>query len=92
MAVIGVPDDLRGEEVKAYILLVAGEVPASVPPQEIVDYCASKLAAYKVPRYIEYRAGDFPRTPSMRVQKESLRAERTDLIQGTWDRENPSMT
>jgi crotonobetaine/carnitine-CoA ligase len=86
-AVMPVPDELRGEEIKAFILPVAGETPQSIPPEEIVAHCAARLAPYKVPRYIEYRDTDFPRTPSMRVQKAELRRGRDDLIRGSWDRE-----
>jgi crotonobetaine/carnitine-CoA ligase len=86
-AVLAVPDELRGEEVKAYVLPVAGESARTIPPEEIVAFCASRLAPFKVPRYLEYRTADFPRTPSMRVQKELLRGERPDLTAGAWDRE-----
>jgi crotonobetaine/carnitine-CoA ligase len=86
-AVIPVPDAERGEEVKAYVLLTAGESEATAPPEEIVAFCAVRLAGFKVPRYIEYRTTDFPRTPSMRIQKELLRQERADLVAGVWDRE-----
>jgi crotonobetaine/carnitine-CoA ligase len=86
-AVLAVPDVERGEEVKAYIVLVAGETQASVPPEELTRFCADRLAPYKVPRYVEYRAEDFPRTPSMRVRKEVLRAERPDLAADCWDGE-----
>jgi crotonobetaine/carnitine-CoA ligase len=86
-AVIAVPDRERGEEVKAYLLLAPGTTVVDLPPQDIIEFCAARLARYKVPRYIEYRATDFPRTPSMRVRKEILKAERADLTQGCWDRE-----
>jgi crotonobetaine/carnitine-CoA ligase len=86
-AVIAVADDERGEEVKAYVLLVAGESEATVPPGPIVEFCGERLAGFKVPRYIEYRTADFPRTPTMRIQKELLRQERPDLLSGVWDRE-----
>lgn len=86
-AVIPVPDEIRGEEVKAYVQLVEGVTPETVPPEELTAFCASKLAAFKVPRYLEYRLTDFPRTPSMRIQKEQLKREREDLIAGVWDRE-----
>jgi carnitine-CoA ligase len=86
-AVIPVPDRERGEEVKAYVLLTDGRSEADLPPEKIVEFCAERLAWYKVPRYIEYRATDFPRTPSMRVRKEVLKAERADLTEGCWDRE-----
>ncbi len=86
-AVLAVPDDLRGEEVKAYILPVEGESVESIPPEELVAFCSTRLAPFKVPRYIEYRMCDFPRTPTLRVQKELLRVEREDLTVGAWDRE-----
>jgi crotonobetaine/carnitine-CoA ligase len=86
-AVIPVPDRERGEEVKAYVLLADGRSAGDLPGEKIVEFCAERLAWYKVPRYIEYRATDFPRTPSMRVRKEVLKAERADLTEGCWDRE-----
>ena len=86
VAVIAVPDDLRGEEIKAYVLPVDGATPQTLPPEEIVRHCAERLAPYKVPRYIEYRDTDFPRTPSLRVQKEALKAD-GELTANSWDRE-----
>jgi crotonobetaine/carnitine-CoA ligase len=86
-AVLAVPDAERGEEVKAYVLPVAGESEATLSPDEIVAFCAERLASFKVPRYFEYRTADFPRTPTMRIQKELLRQERPDLVAGVWDRE-----
>jgi crotonobetaine/carnitine-CoA ligase len=86
-AVIPVPDEIRGEEVKAYLLLVDGKTPQDLPPEEVVRFCTERLGGFKVPRYIEYRSGDFPRTPSMRVQKQELKAEKSDLTLGAWDRD-----
>ena len=73
-AVIAVPDLIRGEEVKAYIVLKAGSTPASVAAENIWDFCKPHLSAYKVPRYIEYR-DELPKTPSSKVQKNLLRDE-----------------
>lgn len=84
-AVIGVPDETRGEEVKAYIILAPGETPASIPPEEIIAYCLEKIAKFKVPRYIEYRE-EFSRTPSGKVEKHVLIAEKGDLTEGCFDR------
>jgi crotonobetaine/carnitine-CoA ligase len=86
VAVIGVPDELRGEEVKAFILPIEGQSAETVPPEELTGWCAARLAKYKVPRYIEYRTTDFPRTPSLRVQKTLLREPEGPV----WDRENPT--
>ena len=88
-AVIAVPDEIRGEEVKAYVLLAEGCAADELPPEEIVAHCADRLAAFKVPRYVEYRSADFPRTPTMRVRKEDLKAA-PDLTANTWDRERSS--
>jgi long-chain acyl-CoA synthetase len=51
--VAGVPDPYRGETVKAYIVLKAGE---TATPEEIREFCASKLAPFKLPRQIEFRS------------------------------------
>ncbi len=88
-AVIPVPDREHGEEVKAYVLLVEGKTASDLPGDEIVEFCADRLAWYKVPRYVEYQAADFPRTPSMRVRKEVLKAQRAGLTEGCWDRDRP---
>jgi crotonobetaine/carnitine-CoA ligase len=85
-AVIPVPDEIRGEEVKAYVLLADGAAPEKLPPEQIAAHCEQRLAKYKIPRYIAYQLGDFPRTPSMRVMKDQLR-KAPDLIAGSWDRE-----
>jgi crotonobetaine/carnitine-CoA ligase len=87
VAVIPVPDQLRGEEVKAYLLPKPSESQETLPPAEIIEFCRKRLAPYKIPRYLEYRTTDFERTPSMRVHKQTLLKERTDLISGSWDRE-----
>ena len=86
-AVIPVPDELRGEEIKAYLLPRPGESAATIPPEEIVAFCRERLAPFKIPRFIEYRTADFERTPSMRVHKRALLEERADLRAGCWDRE-----
>lgn len=83
-AVVAVPDDYRGEEVKAYLLLEEGETAESVPPQFVNDSCKDKLAEFKLPRFIEY-VSDFPYTPTQKVAKQKLIAQKKDLRQGSWD-------
>ena len=82
-AIIGVPSELGEDELKAYVVPRPG---AEVTPEELVYWCADRLAYFKVPRYIELR-DDLPRTPSLRVRKSALRDEGTDLISGVFDRE-----
>ena len=79
-AVTGVPDEIRGEEVKAYY------VAAGVSPQELADYCRARLAAFKVPRFWQV-ADDLPRTDSQRVAKTrlgELRGAVFDAADGSW--------
>jgi acyl-CoA synthetase (AMP-forming)/AMP-acid ligase II len=70
-AAVGVPDEKRGEEVKLYLVLQPGFSRDQVPPAEVIAYCEDKLAAFKLPRYIEYVA-DFPRTSSGKIAKHQL--------------------
>jgi acyl-CoA synthetase (AMP-forming)/AMP-acid ligase II len=81
-AVVPVPDRLRDEEVKAYV-----HVQADVTPAELAEHCARLLAPFKVPRYIEVRTEDFPRTPSQRIPKNELKVDGVHRIEGVWDRE-----
>lgn len=83
-AVLPVPDELRGEEVKAYIVLQDGETKETVPPEEIVAFARERLAYFKVPRYIEY-VDDLPRTPSERIEKHKLIAAKKDLRLDSYD-------
>jgi long-chain acyl-CoA synthetase len=68
-AVIGVPDDYRGETVWAYVSLRPG---ASAAPDELIAFCRAELAAYKYPRHIEVLP-DLPKTPTGKLLRRSLR-------------------
>lgn len=83
-AVIAVPDPMRNEEVKAYILLADGHTPETVTPQAIQAHCLERLSKFKVPRYISYVA-EFPRTPSNKIAKNKLTAGVDDLRKGAFD-------
>jgi acyl-coenzyme A synthetase/AMP-(fatty) acid ligase len=84
-AVVGVPDEVRKEEVKAYVILQPGLGKADVPPEAIIAHARKYLAPFKVPRYIEYRT-EFPRTPSNKIRKPELVKEKADLRADSWDR------
>ena len=84
-AVLAVEDDLRGEEVMAYVVPDDRASPEEVGPDVLSAFCAERLARFKVPRYWTYR-DDLPRTPSERVRKEALRGEQEDQTAGAWDR------
>ena len=81
-AVVGVPSELAEEEVKVYVVVRPGE---QMKPEEVVYWCAERLAHFKVPRYVEFRE-ELPRTPSLRVRKELLRQESGDFNIGCFDR------
>lgn len=86
-AVVPVPDPLRREEVKAYLKLREGLTRDDVLPERVFEHCARHLAAFKVPRYLQYMAEDFPRTPSRKIAKKALIAQAIDPFAGTYDRQ-----
>src|SRR6185312_12553146 len=68
-AVIGVPDAVLGERVKAFV--VPRE--AGLAPAAIRAFCAERLADYKVPEFIKLRAEPLPRNANGKLQKALLR-------------------
>ena len=70
-AVIGIPDERRGELVKAFIVLKEGQ---TATEEEINTFCRENLAAYKVPRVIEFR-DDLPKSMVGKVLRRELRKE-----------------
>lgn len=80
-AVIGIPDTMRGEIVKAVV------VPSGViGTEELIAFCAAHLAAFKVPRVIEF-ATELPKTSIGKIQKGVLRkAERGTAEHGPSER------
>jgi acyl-CoA synthetase (AMP-forming)/AMP-acid ligase II len=69
VAVVGIPDRVYGEEVKAFIKLKPG---AAASIEELRDHCKSILADYKVPKYVEF-VENFPRNPTGKILKSALR-------------------
>jgi len=70
-AVIGLPDERTGEMIKAFIVLKEGK---SATEEEINTFCREQLAAYKVPRVIEYRS-ELPKSMVGKVLRRELRTE-----------------
>ncbi|AGB37251.1 long-chain-fatty-acid--CoA ligase [Natronococcus occultus] len=68
-AVVGIPDERRGETVKAYVVPVPD---AGVETDGIREYCLRNLAEYKHPREVEF-VEELPRTTTGKVQKFKLR-------------------
>jgi 2-aminobenzoate-CoA ligase len=72
-AVIGAPDEARGQLVKAFIVLAAGRAGDAGLTRELQDFVKAQIAPYKYPRAIEY-ASELPRTPTGKLQRYRLRA------------------
>src|SRR5438105_15762295 len=68
-AVVGVPDAYRGETVKAFVALRSG---SSVTPEELVEFCRSRMAAYKYPRTVEI-VEEIPKTATGKFLRRELR-------------------
>jgi long-chain acyl-CoA synthetase len=68
-AVIGVPHESHGEEVKAVVALKAGESPSA---GELIAFCKERLSAYKYPRIVEFRPA-LPKGPTGKILKRELR-------------------
>lgn len=75
-AVIGIPDEYRGETVKAFVSLndaYAGKVEADA----LIAFCKERMAAYKYPRIIEI-LDDLPKTPTGKILRRQLRCGGTE--------------
>ena len=90
-AVLARPDELRQEEVHAVVVPHSGQPSGRSLPDELAEFCAARLAPFKVPRFWTVRA-QLPLTASERVAKAALRTElaadpepRTyDRVAGDW--------
>jgi long-chain acyl-CoA synthetase len=69
VAVGGVPDELKGEIAKAYVVLKPGAVPDA---DGIIAICRDQLAAYKVPRAVNF-VEDLPKTSTGKIMRRELR-------------------
>jgi fatty-acyl-CoA synthase len=74
--VIGVPDVKYGEELCAWVKLRPG---SELTAEQVREFCAGKIAHYKVPRYVRV-TGDFPMTVTGKVQKFKMRETSVDEL------------
>ncbi|MBK9713626.1 MAG: AMP-binding protein [Kouleothrix sp.] len=71
-AVIASPDDLRGEVVKAFVILAPGHAASEILAAELQEYVKNSTAPYKYPREIEFVA-ELPKTISGKIRRVELR-------------------
>lgn len=88
-AVVAEPDPVLGEEVKAFIQLAPGLAADRATAAAIIARVAGRLAKFKVPRYVEF-VEDFPRTPSQRVSKPTLKARAAEVSGAVFDLRAPA--
>lgn len=71
VAIVGIPDDKLGEEIKAFIVLNESE---TVTEQEIMEWCKERIAAYKYPRKVEFVEA-LPMSATGKILKRELRKQ-----------------
>ena len=71
-AVIGVPDPVRDEAIKALVILREGQ---RATAEELIEWCGARLSKFKVPEIVEFRE-TFPRTSVGKIQKHLLRGSK----------------
>lgn len=75
-AVIGVKDEVYGEEIKACVVLNPGE---KATPEEIIEHCQKKLKKFKSPKIVEFREA-LPKNLVGKVMKKALRGEKESKV------------
>ena len=72
--VVGVPDEERGQVVKAFVVLREGHEPGPTLVKQLQDHVKREIAPHKYPRQIEF-VGALPRTATGKLQRFRLREE-----------------
>lgn len=75
-------DDYRGETVKAFVSLKPGSRPTE---QELIDFCKSRIAAYKYPRIVEF-VEEIPKTATGKFLRRALRDREPAVAANTTSR------
>jgi long-chain acyl-CoA synthetase len=84
-ACYGVPDSYRGETVKVCVVLKEGQ---TATPEEITEYCRTKLARFKVPKLVEFRT-ELPKSPIGKVLRRVLVEEEKQKSEKSQSDQNP---
>jgi fatty-acyl-CoA synthase len=75
--VIGVPDERYGEELMVWVRMKEGATPLTA--ESVRDFCAGKLAHYKIPRYVHI-VDEFPMTVTGKIRKVEMRETAVKLL------------
>jgi len=70
-AVIGIPDEYRGETIKAFVVLKEGE---ELTAEELISFCRDRITAYKAPRVVEFR-DDLPKSVIGKILRKELKEQ-----------------
>jgi 2-aminobenzoate-CoA ligase len=75
VGVIGVPDQVRGQIARAFVVLKPGE---KLTANELIEYCRGKIATYKLPRDV-VMVNELPRTPTGKLLRRVLRQKEAEV-------------
>ena len=78
-ATIGLPDERRGETVKSFVVVRAGQ---QLTAEQVIAHCRDNLAPYKVPRAVEFRDA-LPRSAVLKILRRELREQELAKVRGT---------
>jgi acyl-coenzyme A synthetase/AMP-(fatty) acid ligase len=67
--VIGIPDDILGTAIKAFIVPLPG---VSLTQKDVLKYCTDHMETFMVPKYVSFQA-ELPKTPNGKIDKKSLK-------------------
>ena len=77
VGIIGVPDAVRGQIAKAFVVLKPGE---NLTSEQLIEFCKGKIATYKLPREVVF-VSELPRTPTGKLLRRVLRQKEPEIVQ-----------
>ena len=79
VGIIGVPDAVRGQIAKAFVVLKPGQ---NVTSEQLIEFCKGKIATYKLPREVVF-VSELPRTPTGKLLRRVLRQKEPEAAQSS---------
>ena len=78
VAIIGVPDEIFGQAIKAYIVPAPG---VELQEKQVLKYCAENMETFMVPKYVEFM-DSLPKTPNGKIDKKQLKEKAEASVSG----------